>query len=187
MSKSQANALSIDLSKLSPEQVVALAQAGIIEVNGNAPDNGQASPPAPEANADIASAYKGYFPPAQFATLHPIAKRGTPATRAILNAMVVTGTCSTKGVSVAKAYDSRSGVELVSEGHVDGKVVSKFYAQRTNVDGKTMDGRAPAFFKAGGRVRVDLRTKTAELVDIPDGFEFSPESVKAITAIVNGS
>ncbi len=183
------SAVQFNISDLSPAQVVALQKAGLIEVNGTtAPPSSGRKPRArkPKINFGLYSTYlKGQDE--LFSALHPVIRRGAARVhgstelRAKLNMLVVTGTCKLS----APAYDalgrvmSRNGLGAKSVSK-NGKVISRFYSAKMTKAG-VVNGSTTPFFTGGGRIRVDHRTRTAELVG---DFAFAPEQVAAISQVI---
>ena len=164
----------LDLSKLSAAQIAGLIELGVLDAPSIVTE---ASFTPSDAHVE---AYKGWIePPEAYVLLHPIAKKGRCTAKAVLNSLPVTGTVSVRALKKGwRGAFNRSGV-TATESVKNGKLVRSVYSQRTNVDGETMDGRAPAFFKAGGKLVVDERAKTASL-RLPSGFKFSAEQVIAL-------
>ena len=167
----------IDLSTLSAVQIAGLIELGIVAMP-DAPVNGNAFTPS-EARIE---AYKGWMSPREAYTLtHPIVKKGPCQSKATLNYLPIAGVVST--ASLPKGWRGglhRSGVEKVATTeNAKGHALTTTYGQRANADGRTMDARAPEFFKAGGQLIVDEQANTASL-RVPSGFEFAPEVIIAL-------
>ena len=179
-----ASTVQFNLSDLTPQQVVALHKAGLIEVNGSSvgiPDSPSSSngatvtrsktrvPAVDRATLGVYGA-KGKIDPDIFTGLHPILRRGARGisgsleVKALINTLPITGVCtlSPAGYSALATVLSRNGL-AAKEVHKGGKMVSRFYAQRTTKDGNP-DGRCTAYFSEAGRIRVDQATQEITLV-----------------------
>ncbi len=169
-----ASTVQFNLSDLTPQQVVALHKAGLIEVNGSSvPQNATTKPGKVSAvSRDTLGVYgaKGKIDPDVFTGLHPIIRRGARGVsgslevKALINTLPITGSCtlSPAGYSALPTVLSRNG--LVSKSvRKNGKMVSRFYAQRTTKDGNP-DGRCTAYFSSAGRIRIDQLTQEITLV-----------------------
>ncbi len=174
---------SIPLSELSGVQIAELVELGIIELDST-------TTPAPNGaftpSDEHIEVYKGWITPREaYNLLHPIAKKGSCTAKAVLNSLPVTGTVSVANLKKGwRGSLTKSGVETIATVEdAKGRITRSTYAQRTNADGKTMDGRAPLFFQAGGRLIVDERAQTASL-RTPKDFEFSDEQVLALTEVI---
>ena len=186
------SAQQFNITDLTPEQVVALAAAGLIEVNGTtAPSSSQAPKAKPRAKAKPASSFGAYgtYPIPNFDELHPVIRRGARGVagsielKAKLNMLVVTGTCELSDVAYSALgrvmYKNGLAAKSVKR---NGKVVSRFYAMNLRRDGEPWSSTTP-FFTDGGRVRIDHATQAVELVPEP-GQEFDGEAVTAIGEVV---
>ena len=189
-----ASTVQFNLADLSPAQVVALAKAGLIEVNGSSvqatPDTTSSDTAKPKVSA-VPRATLGVYgakdrlEPDIFTGLHPIIRRGARGlsgsleVKALINTLPVTGVCtlSPAGYSALTTVLSRNG--LVSKSvRKNGKMVSRFYAQRTTRDGNP-DNRVTSYFAENGRVRIDQLTKEITLVPA-EGQEFDAEMLDTL-------
>ena len=184
-----------NISDLTPEQVVALATANLIEVNGTSvaidtPKPSSAPKPKAKPVYEEFGAYENYLKGEEFSNLHPIIRRGkrglagSKELKAKLNMLVVTGKCELSD----RAYNALGRVMFAnglaaSSTKRGGKIMSRHYAMNLTKAGKP-DGRATAYFTAGGRLRIDHATHEATLVP-ESGQEFAEEAVSAISAVVN--
>lgn len=167
------------LDDLSAKQIAGLIELGIITLDQSIPSaNGNAFTPS-DAHVE---AYKGWITPREaYTLLHPIAKKGSCLAKATLNYLPVAGTVDVG--SLPKGWRGalgRGGVEEIGNtADAKGRAVTRTYGQRANADGRTMDGRAPAFFKAGGKLIIDELAGVASL-RMPSGFSFTPENIVAL-------
>ncbi len=188
-----AQAQQFNISDLTPEQVVAMAAAGLIEVNGTtAPQSSEAKPKPRAKRATPASEFGAYgtYPISNFDDLHPVIRRGARGVagsielKAKLNMLVVTGKCELSDT----AYDAlgkvmfKNGLAAKSTRR-GGKVVSRFYAMNLTKAGVPNRSTTP-FFTDGGRMRIDHATQEATLVP-ESGQEFAATQVSAIGVVVN--